>query len=566
VGPAPTPFEPVPANPYDPLNPGTPVNPVTPRPFEPVPANPYDPLNPVTPVQPGNPSTPVTPVPPLNPSIPVTPVNPTTPVTPVSPITPVKPKPDEKPATPVTPAPAPAPAPSPANPSPGVPPAPGPAPAPTPGGPPSPGQPSLPTDPGTPPTPGTPATDTPHVKPAAAVDAPAQPGQAAGAPGSSHRGDDSSPAMAPAAATGIPAAAARGSSAGAGMGAASSGAGSASGAAGAAPSAGSRAAGGRAPLGAAGRAPTATPRAASARTAAPARPAAPDRRDDDQKDKTPPPDDVTALPSVPVSAARAAKDAVASASARGARKDPLRLARRVAAALNARDSGGEDDYGFFWVTAVTTDGEIVVANSYGLAYLPEGVELPAKVHFASADRNVPVDEKACTATYPALAIQCWAAFHDLKLRAVIGTAEQLANTDVGAAKVILEDDDIPESGKMVGRSRLEVVDPSAVAQLQETDDLHLVDLLPPAPADAKAPDDERHMLWFDLMKPMTSKATGREVAHLRAFHAYAAHSRDLALHQAYAAADAEAQRPAVVDFLYWRYVAALLDSALTGTP
>ncbi|MCV7008177.1 MAG: secretion protein EspK [Mycobacterium sp.] len=565
-GPAPTPFEPVPAKPYDPLRPGTPVNPVTPRPFEPVPAKPYDPLNPGPPVTPGNPTTPITPIPPLHPSTPVTPGKPSTPGIPVSPVTPVKPKPDEKPAKPATPTPrpAPAPAPSPGTPAPEVTPAPAPAPAPTPGVQPAPDQPSLPTDPGTPSTPSTPGTDTPHVKPAAAVDAPTQPGHAAGS-GPSHRGDDSSPAMAPAAATGMPAAAARGSSTGMGMGAASSGAAPTAGA-GAAPSAGSRAAGGRAPLGAAGRAPaTATTRAASARTAAPARPAPPERKDDTQKDKNPPADDVTSVPSVPVSAARAARDAVAAASARGAKKDPLRLARRVAAALNARDSGGDDDYGFFWVTAVTTDGEIVVANSYGLAYIPEGVELPAKVHLASADRSVPVDEKARSATYPAMAIQTWAAFHDLKLRAVIGTAEQLANTDVGAAKVILEDDDIPDSGKMVGRSRLEVVDPSAAAQLQETDDLHLVDLLPPAPANAKAPDDERHMLWFDLMKPMTSTATGREVAHLRAFHAYAAHSRDLALHQAYAATDAETQRPAVVDFLYWRYVAGLLDSALTET-
>lgn len=565
-GPAPTPFEPVPAKPYDPLRPGTPVNPVTPRPFEPVPAKPYDPLNPGPPVTPGNPTTPITPIPPLHPSTPVTPGKPSTPGIPVSPVTPVKPKPDEKPAKPATPTPrpAPAPAPSPGTPAPEVTPAPAPAPVPTPGVQPAPDQPSLPTDPGTPSTPSTPGTDTPHVKPAAAVDAPTQPGHAAGS-GPSHRGDDSSPAMAPAAATGMPAAAARGSSTGMGMGAASSGAAPTAGA-GAAPSAGSRAAGGRAPLGAAGRAPaTATTRAASARTAAPARPAPPERKDDTQKDKNPPADDVTSVPSVPVSAARAARDAVAAASARGAKKDPLRLARRVAAALNARDSGGDDDYGFFWVTAVTTDGEIVVANSYGLAYIPEGVELPAKVHLASADRSVPVDEKARSATYPAMAIQTWAAFHDLKLRAVIGTAEQLANTDVGAAKVILEDDDIPDSGKMVGRSRLEVVDPSAAAQLQETDDLHLVDLLPPAPANAKAPDDERHMLWFDLMKPMTSTATGREVAHLRAFHAYAAHSRDLALHQAYAATDAETQRPAVVDFLYWRYVAGLLDSALTET-
>ncbi|MHA7648808.1 DUF1542 domain-containing protein [Mycobacterium sp. ML4] len=564
VGPAPTPFEPVPANPYNPVTPGAPSKPVTPRPFEPVPANPYNPLNPGIPFNPLDPTTPGTPVSPLNPSIPAAPVNPSTPGTPISPITPVKPKPDDKPVTPVAPAPAPAPvtpapAPAPANPAPGT------GPAPTPVGPPSPDAPSLPTDPSTPSTPFTPSTDTPHVKPAAAAEAPTHPGQATGS-GSSHRSDDGSPAMAPAAATGIPPAAARGSSAGLGGGGASSGAGPAGGAA-AAPGAGSRAAGGRAPLGAAGRAPAgATPRPVSARTAPPARPAAPERSDDAQKEKSPPADDVTVLPSVPISAARAARDAVAAASARGAKKDPLRLARRVAAALNASDSGGEDDYGFFWITAVTTDGEIVVANSYGLAYIPEGVELPAKVHMASADRNVPADEKAGCATYPVLAIQGWAAFHDLKLRAVIGTAEQLANSDPGVPKVILEEDDIPDSGKMVGRSRLEVVDPSAAAQLQETDDLHLVDLLPPAPVDAKAPDDERHMLWFDVMTPMTSTATGREVAHLRAFHAYAAHSRDLALHQAYAAADPAAQRPAVVDFLYWRFIAGLLDSALTEKP
>ncbi|OBK31308.1 hypothetical protein A5634_14415 [Mycobacterium asiaticum] len=490
-------------------------------------------------------------------------VNPVTPVTPITPITPVQPKPDDKPVkpvNPVTPTPMPAPAPAPVDPKP-VPPTPGPGPAPAPVGPPSPSAPSLPTDPGTS-IPHTPGTDTPHVKPAAAVDAPTHPGQTAPT-GPGHRGDDASPGMAPAAATGMPPAA-RGSSGGLGAAAASPGTGQTSGA-GTAPSAGSRAAGGRAPVGGAGKAPaSATVRSASARTAAPARPAPPERKDDVEKDKQPPADDVTALPSVPVSAARAARDAVAAASARGDKKDPLRLARRIAAALNARDSGGDDDYGFFWVTAVTTDGEIVVANSYGLAYIPEGVELPAKVHMASADRNIPIDEKASTATYPVLAVQAWAAYHDLKLRAVIGTAEQLANSDAGAAKVILEDDDIPESGKMIGRPRLEVVDPSAAAQLQETDELHLLDLLPPAPADANAPDDERHMLWFDLMKPMTSTAIGREVAHLRGFHAYAAHCQDIALHQAYGAADPEAQRPAVVDFLYWRYVTGLLESALAA--
>lgn len=540
VGPTPTPFEPIPANPYEPVGPGTPISPVTPSPF--------DPVNP-------NPVTPITPVP----SLPVTPVNPSQPGTPITPITPVNPKPDQpsRPVTPVNPAPSPAPTPAP---TPGQP-TPGPGPAPTPGGP-LPDLPSAPASPGTPSGPATPGTEPAHVKPAAAVDAPVHPGQPGGSSAPSHRGDDATPAMTPAAATGIPTAA-RGTSTG--MGPAGAGASPSAGAAPSGSGAGARTAGGRAPLGAAGRAPAgASPRPASARTAPAARPAPPKRNDDDQKDKPSSADDVTALPSIPVSAARAARDAAAAASrAGGAKKDPLRLARRIAAALNARDLAGNDDYGFFWVTAITTDGEIVVANSYGLAYIPDGVQLPAKVFMASADRNVPVDEKARSATYPIIAVQTWAAYHDLKLRAVIGTAEQLANSDPGVAKILLEDDDIPDTGKMVGRPRLEVVDPAAAAQLAETDDLHLVDLLPPAPADAKVPDDERHILWFELMKPMTSTATGREVAHLRAFHAYAAHSQDLALHKAYKAADAETQRPAVEEFLYWRHVAALLDSAIS---
>lgn len=270
---------------------------------------------------------------------------------------------------------------------------------------------------------------------------------------------------------------------------------------------------------------------------------------------------------IPVSAARAARDAAtaaASARQRG-RGDALRLARRIAAALNASDNNA-GDYGFFWITAVTTDGSIVVANSYGLAYIPDGMELPNKVYLASADHAIPVDEIARCATYPVLAVQAWAAFHDMTLRAVIGTAEQLASSDPGVAKIVLEPDDIPESGKMTGRSRLEVVDPSAAAQLADTTDQRLLDLLPPAPVDVNPPGDERHMLWFELMKPMTSTATGREAAHLRAFRAYAAHSQEIALHQAHTATDAAVQRVAVADWLYWQYVTGLLDRALAAGP
>jgi len=231
--------------------------------------------------------------------------------------------------------------------------------------------------------------------------------------------------------------------------------------------------------------------------------------------------------------------------------------------LNAADSPGKGDFGFYWITAVTTDRQIVVANSYGLAYIPEGVELPDMVHMASADAEVPAADRARCATYPVMAVQGWATHHEKKLRAVIGTQEQLADSDPGAAKIILEADDIPESGQMTGLSRLEIVDRDAAERLADTKDQQLTDLLPPAPASENPPADNRIMMWFEVMKFMTTSAIGREAPHLRAFHGYAAHARELALHRAYSAADAEAQRSAVADWLYWEYVTGVLDSALS---
>ncbi len=534
--------------------PGTPDIPVTPRPdtpFIPMPGGPPLPDTPVTPVvpTPANPITPVTPVTPVTPGVPVTPVTPVTPPSGTPVITPVTPV---NPSTPVTP--------SPTTPTaPQVQPTPGPSPQPTPG--PSPGGPSTPAQPGTqvPSTPVAPG-DQPaaHVKPAAATlaDHPTMAGgsQPAAAVGAS---DDasSSVGMAPAAATGAPTGSARGASG------ASSGAGPGTGAgqgAGSSPKAGaaSRGGAGRAPLGPSSKAASASAspsaRAAGLRPTPPARPHASDQPEM-------PGIDALSQIQVPVSKARAARDAMAAASS--ARKsDPLRVARRVAAALNAPGMG--DGFGFFWITGLTTDGEIVVANSYGLAYIPEGVELPKKVEMASADGAIPAAERARSATYPVMAVQGWAMHHDKKLRAVIGTEEQLANSDPGVAKIVLEPDDIPEEGKMTGRPRLEVVDAEAAAKLADATDARLIGLLPPAPAGDKAPEDNRHMLWFDVMKPMMSNAAGREVAHLRAFHTYVDHCKELALHAAHSAADADAQRPAVADWLYWQSVASLLDSAL----
>ena len=271
---------------------------------------------------------------------------------------------------------------------------------------------------------------------------------------------------------------------------------------------------------------------------------------------------------IPVSAARAERDAIAAATAPEAAKrggaDPLALARRVAAALNAADSDGADAFEFFWMTAVSTDGEIVVANSYGLAYIPAGVQLPEPVQLVTADAQIPAVERARWVTYPAMAVQGWAAHHNKKLRAVIATAEQFGRSDPGAAKVVLEPEDIPATGVMTGRSRLEVVDPDSAAVLAETTDDGLLDLLPPAPADSGALSDQLQPLWWEVLRPLTGSAEGRETLHLKAFGPYAALERDIALAAAHTAAESDARRGAVADWLYWRHVGELLGSAVGG--
>jgi hypothetical protein len=264
-----------------------------------------------------------------------------------------------------------------------------------------------------------------------------------------------------------------------------------------------------------------------------------------------------------VSEVRAERDAVAAALSADPtdEPDPLTLARRIAAALNAPEVGGWDDFGFFWVTAVTTDDAIVVANSYGLAYIPDGVRLPELVLLASADEAIPASERARWATRPVAALQCWVAHHNTGLRAVIATEEQLANSDPGVPTIVLQPDDIPATGKMTGRSRLAVVAPHTADLLAATADQGLTDLLPP-PVDGNPLADQRHTLWFEVQIPMTSECEGREGAHLSAFHSYATHAQAVILGKAQTAVDFAAQRAAVADWLYWQHVTGLLDDAL----
>ncbi|WP_341477075.1 hypothetical protein [Mycobacterium ahvazicum] len=275
--------------------------------------------------------------------------------------------------------------------------------------------------------------------------------------------------------------------------------------------------------------------------------------------------EVAGVAAIPVSPARLERDAVAeAATADAARRrgaDPLQLARRIAAALNAPLGDRPPDFGFFWVTGVTTDGAIVVANSYGLAYIPDGVQLPERVCMATADDAIPPAERARWATYPVVAVQSWATQRDMTLRAVIATEEQLADSDPGVAKVVLNADDIPDSGGMVGRSRLEVVNPEAAERLAQTPDARLRELLPPA--EANPPADERFMKWLQVMKPMVSNDPRRQAPHLQAFAAYVAHAQHVVRGDAHAAADPAELRSAIADWLYWNNLAGLLDAALS---
>lgn len=276
---------------------------------------------------------------------------------------------------------------------------------------------------------------------------------------------------------------------------------------------------------------------------------------------------VAAAP-VPVTATRAQRDAVAGAATAGALRrlqggnDPLRLARQIAAALNAPPSIPEVQWGFLWATGVTVDGTIVVANSYGLAYIPDGVNLPEQVKMATADESILAAERAKWVSYPFLALQGWAQHSGTRLQAVIGTDEQLQGLDPGARKVVVDEADIPQNGTMQGRSRLEVIAPEPAARLAAMSEANLPDLLPP-PVDATVPEDRSSTLWFDMIKPLMRSGKGREADHLTALVAYADHRQELALHRAHTAAEPHILRDAIADWVYWQHLSVLTTDALT---
>ncbi|MBF4140416.1 secretion protein EccK [Mycolicibacterium smegmatis] len=263
---------------------------------------------------------------------------------------------------------------------------------------------------------------------------------------------------------------------------------------------------------------------------------------------------------IPVSAARAEREAAAAARRSGV--EPLEIARRVAAVLNA----GPREPKFMWLTGLTTDGTIVVANNYGLGYISPWVKLPAPVKFAFADESIPIAERAKWVTFPIAALQGWAESHHTALRAVIAMEDQFEGFDSGCAEIKLQPDDIPTAGKMEGRSRLEVLAPDVAIRLASVPDTALADLLPPPPADPEPPEDRRMNLLMEVFRPLLSSDSGRIPLQLKAMAEFADHMQKMALHSAYTAADAEALRIDTEDAIYWQHVGVLSRDALGTMP
>lgn len=263
---------------------------------------------------------------------------------------------------------------------------------------------------------------------------------------------------------------------------------------------------------------------------------------------------------VPVSAARAQREAIAAATLRqrSSGSDPAQFAQRIAAALNV----GITDLGFFWATGLAKDGTIVVANNYGLGYIPEGFNLPEQVKMVTADESIPANVRGTWATYPILALHGWAQHHNTDLRAVIATEDQFKGFDPGAPKIILRPDDIPESGQMHGRHRLQVISSDAATKLAAIAPTALSELLSPPPADVKPPEDNRASLWFEVFRPLLSSAPDRGPVQLQAFVTYAEHAQEIALYRAHTATEAAGQRAAIADWIYWQHLSVLMSDAI----
>ncbi|BBZ56187.1 hypothetical protein MPHO_31790 [Mycolicibacterium phocaicum] len=274
---------------------------------------------------------------------------------------------------------------------------------------------------------------------------------------------------------------------------------------------------------------------------------------------------------IPVSPARAERDAMAAAAKAGLlqRKSAgntdadIEIARRISAALHAPPSIPAASYQFVWAVGVTSEGQILAANSYGIGYIPDGVKLPGQVTLVSADEAISPAERGRWVNFPFLAIQGWAQFHGKTLRAIIGTPEEVKPYKSSMHAEELAPDDIPADGTMQGRSRLQVIAPEAAARLEEWADVTLYEALPPRPVQDAPPDAKQTMkLWVETIKPLLrTTGTNGPVDHLTKLIAYADHMQSVELYKAYTAPHVAAQRAAMSDWIYWQHVSSICQDA-----
>ncbi|OKH83386.1 hypothetical protein EB75_08525 [Mycobacterium sp. ST-F2] len=274
---------------------------------------------------------------------------------------------------------------------------------------------------------------------------------------------------------------------------------------------------------------------------------------------------------IPVSPARAERDAMAAAAKAGLlqRKSAgntdadIEIARRISAALHAPPSVPLASYQFVWAVGVTSEGQILAANSYGIGYIPEGVKLPGQVTLVSADEAIPPAERGRWVNFPFLALQGWAQFHNKTLRAIIGTPEEVKPYKSSTHVEELAPDDIPADGTMQGRSRLQVIAPEAAARLEEWSDVTLYEALPPRPVQEAPPDPKQAMrLWMGAIQPlMRTTGTSGPVDHLTKLIAYADHMQNVELYKAYTAPHVAAQREAMSDWIYWQHISSICQDA-----
>ena len=107
-----------------------------------------------------------------------------------------------------------------------------------------------------------------------------------------------------------------------------------------------------------------------------------------------------------------------------------------------------------------------------------------------------------------------------------------------------------------------MIAPDAAVTLAAVSSSSLSELLPPAQADAKAPEDKRAQLWFEVFRPLLSNAPDRALVQIEAFVTYADHAQELAIYRAHTAVEPADQRAAIADWIYWQHLSVLMSDAI----